>query len=767
MGGRKKIYIYALLLIVILVAAISFLFVNLSSGNNQDVFELHGENLSVYDGIPSDAVAVLDVKKLEAFNKLSVDTTSVIYDFLDKKSALFKMQESLMQTPLMSQAPFVFTMHYSAKNSVALLMIVDVIGLHNEASNFIYGLGKQEREYNNVKIFRGKGAYIAMVKNLFLASESEYVLESSIRHIVNSTSILSNSNFEDIVSKNGLNGGLYVNFSQIGKFFSGTVNREFLGYSDFFLRNASWGVLNITPNPTGASFTGELVNGADASYFSSIFYKQTPQQSTVAQLLPFNTVFYISILIDNLDAYFAEHDKFLEVRKKSGSFNVKQSKVRGESLDTMQIWPKSWIKNLKIKELVAAYCKFGEKCEWITLYREEKQRSFSSVLSSVLGEDAEIVVEQFKYPGYFESVFGKTFSYCNEQAICNIGDWGIIGPKEILDEFANGNATFSNLEHYMEQTPSKDFLGTSSNVKVMANLKSAGDSMLVIFKPYYASLLKNSLDNNNFNFLTLDIVANEDKMEVNANCYVTDLEQLPVEKVKVDEQGEVIFRVDSTIHVNKGPFKLYDVNLKSDVYLEQLPNMFLRYSDSKKKGIWAVPFETPLCGMVEQIDLYKNGRLQMLFASGNKLFLLDRTARYVRGFPAKLKKEVVLGPKVIDVNNSKEYSVLVLNADNTISWYDIYGKPMKGWKDIKAPEFVKELPALEKLGKKRYWILRAPSQMYIYTQNGDMISLADKKKKISRESGVEYVSDNVVKIMCTDEKLYLLDLVSGKLKKCK
>lgn len=767
MGGRKKIYIYASLLIVILIATISFLFINLSSSSEQDLFELHGENLSVYDGIPSDAVAVLDVKKLESFNKLSVDTTSVIYDFLDRKSALLKIQERMLKSPLLAGIPFVFTMHYSAKNSVALLMVADVIAAQDEVAGLISGFGKRERVYNNVNIYKHDGAYIAKVKNLLVASESEYVLESAIRHIVNSTSILSNSEFEDIASKKGLSGGLYINFNQIGKFFSGTVNREFLGYSDFFLRNASWGVFNIKPNETGANFTGELLNGADASYFSSIFYKQNPDESSVTKVLPFNTVFYISILTDNIDAYYSEHDKFLEVRKKSGTFNVKQSQARQESLDTLRVWPKEWVKSLKIKELVAAYCKFGEKCEWITLYRENKEKSFGSVISSVLGEKDEIEVVQFKYKGYFESVFGKSFSYCNEQAICHIGEWSVIGPKEILDDFANGNANFSNLEHYMEQTPVKDFLSTSSNIKVMANLKSAGDSLLAIFKPYYASLLKNSISNNNFNFLTLDLAGNNENMEVNLNLYVTDLEQLPQEKVRVDEDGEVIFRVDSTIHVNKGPFKLYDVNLKSDVYLEQLPNMFLRYQDAKKKGIWAVPFESPLCGMVEQIDLYKNGRLQMLFASGNKLYLLDRTARYVRGFPAKLNKEVVLGPKVIDINNSKEYSVLVLNSDNSISWYDIYGKPMKNWKDIKAPEFVKELPELKKLGGKRYWILRAPSQMYIYSLNGDMVSLADKKKKISRESGVEYVGENVVKVMCTDEKFYLLDLVSGKLKKCK
>ena len=151
---------------------------------------------------------------------------------------------------------------------------------------------------------------MAQVRNLFIASESEYVLESAIRHIVNSTSILGNEEFKDIVAKNGSLGGLYINFSQIGKFFSGTVNRDFLGFSDFFLRNASWGVLNIQTTQTGAILDGELVNNGDASYFSSVFYKQMPQNSKAVEILPFNTVFYTSMLIDNIDAYIADSYSF-------------------------------------------------------------------------------------------------------------------------------------------------------------------------------------------------------------------------------------------------------------------------------------------------------------------------------------------------------------------------------------------------------------------------------------------------------------------------
>ena len=189
--------------------------------------------------------------------------------------------------------------------------------------------------------------------------------------------------------------------------------------------------------------------------------------------------------------------------------------------------------------------------------------------------------------------------------------------------------------------------------------------------------------------------------------------------------------------------------------------------DANKKGVWAIPFDTPICGYVEQIDLYANGRLQMLFASGDKLYLLDRLGRFVNGYPKRLPKRVVMGPKLLKNVNGIKYSIQVLNDDNTISWYDVNGKPIEGWSDIVAPEFIKELPEFAKFAGKRYWIVRAPSQLLLYTIDGKQIEFPDKKRKIDRESEIELVQDGLFKVKCTDGKEYTWNLETGKVKKLK
>ena len=287
------------------------------------------------------------------------------------------------------------------------------------------------------------------------------------------------------------------------------------------------------------------------------------------------------------------------------------------------------------------------------------------MISSVVDRDKAPQVEPFRYKGYVASVFGELFSHCNEEYSCKIGAWTVIGPKSVVDDFANGSATFFNLEDYMEQTPAKGDIHVESSLKIVANVKEAGDSILQVFKPYYRSGFERQMAGRNFEFVTADMFFAEGEPQLRINMYSSKLERLPQAPERGEEE-EMVFKIDSTVAVPAGPFEVKDVSKKSAAYLEQLPNMKLRYLDANKKSVWAIPFETPLCGYVQQTDLYANGRLQMLFASEDKLYMLDRLGRFVKGYPAKLKKKVVLGPKLLKNVNGIRYSILVLNEDNTI-----------------------------------------------------------------------------------------------------
>ena len=155
----------------------------------------------------------------------------------------------------------------------------------------------------------------------------------------------------------------------------------------------------------------------------------------------------------------------------------------------------------------------------------------------------------------------------------------------------------------------------------------------------------------------------------------------------------------------------------------------------------------------------------MIFISGNRLYLLDRLARIVRGFPLKLEKDVVLGPKIVKIKGDSDYSFFTINEDNTISFYKLERKSNLKGEIIKAPEFVKELPEIMVINGENYIILKTVFRTRIYRMDGSEVEVSDKKRTISNESPVIHEGGDDVRVAGKDGKEFIVNLKSGKTKR--
>lgn len=763
MNNNRKLLVYGSVCVVFLIVVITiFLFKLFSPHKNGTIGELSGD-ISLFKAVPSDAVLVLDIEELDRLNPLLNDTASFARGMLDSKNAVVRFQKKLLTYSGIEKSPAVYSLHYSSKNEVSFLCIVDGSGIkesEGDLESLLASLSAKKKKYNRTDIYAiGDSLYAACYDHLIIMSSSSYVLESSVRHLDNETSILDNSDFKTLLYATAAENGLYVNHHQIGKLFSGVMERPFLKYSDFFLRFASWSNFTLEGKKGQLRLKGSLLNHNEEKYQSFVFSGQLSGKSTMGKILPAGTVFAVNIPLSNVGEYLNAYRLFLEVHKKRAGYTYKQQIVKGEN----EVSPQQYIDSLNIEELTAAYCKFGDRYEWITFVKEKSSFGITDMVSSVIDRKKTVEVLPYTYPGYIAAVFGEAFSHCNEQAYCKIDGWQVIGPKEVIEGFAVGEANYFNLDQYLSQTPAADFLGDEGVVKIVVNLKEARDNVLQIIKPYYKRLLEANLDKNNFEYLTVNITNQEPRIGVDVHFYATMLDELP--KAKEREKRAGVALVDSTIVIPQGPFELKDFTTGGKCYLEQLGNNKLRMLDGKRKGVWTVPFETPLCGAVAQVDFFKNGKLQMLFVSGNRLYLLDRLGRMVKGFPVTLPARVTYGPEIADLANDKNYSVLVLNEDNSVSVYKLTRDKIAGGVKIKAPELVKKLPEVKRINGKNYLFLRSVLQTRIYTIDGKEISGKEKKRAISNESDITLIGGDEIKVTGVDGKEFIFNLVNGKTRK--
>jgi len=319
---------------------------------------------------------------------------------------------------------------------------------------------------------------------------------------------------------------------------------------------------------------------------------------------------------------------------------------------------------------------------------------------------------------------------------------------------------------YISETPfagEATLQGTPFSVTV--NISGLQDSVASFFKKGVSERVGATLKKRNLGFMQYSVTPHKELSMFRLLFYAKNLEKLPTPPVEESKTGPAGWQLDSIVKIPEGPYELRNFDTGEREYLVQLKNYRLQLADKDLKGIWAIPFQTPLRGYVEQVDFYNNGKLQMLFASGNMVYLLDRTGRYVNPYPRRLERLVELGPKVYRMKDT--YLIMLLHTDNSLSLYDRECRPLEAWRDIEVEETIKEFPELLEMGGNLYWILRTQLKTRIYSVNGLEITSSLGNHSLLPSTPVKRVSDAEVEVRRSDGAEIRLNLETGDLKKLK
>src|SRR5690606_33045888 len=103
------------------------------------------------------------------------------------------------------------------------------------------------------------------------------------------------------------------------------------------------------------------------------------------------------------------------------------------------------------------------------------------------------------------------------------------------------------------------------------------------------------------------------------------------------------------------------------------------------KVLWQRQLDGPVIGGVEQIDRYRNDKLQLLLNTAGKVYLIDRLGRDVEGFPVALKTHASAPLSVFDYEGKKDYRILVPTVDGRLLNLGADGRPVQGWSPERLP----------------------------------------------------------------------------------
>lgn len=162
-----------------------------------------------------------------------------------------------------------------------------------------------------------------------------------------------------------------------------------------------------------------------------------------------------------------------------------------------------------------------------------------------------------------------------------------------------------------------------------------------------------------------------------------------------------------------------------DIVTQDVNNTLYLISNSGNI-LWKKQLQGKILGQVEQIDMYKNGRLQLAFATPNRVYVLDRNGNNVSPFPLKFNDAITQPLSVFDYDKRKNYRLLVTQGKNLLM-YDAKGQSINGFKYKNNSSEIVTQPKHFRIGTKDYIVFGAGETLKILNRQGNVrINMKDK-----------------------------------------
>ncbi|MCM1178440.1 MAG: hypothetical protein NC335_11950 [Bacteroides sp.] len=738
--------------------AVYFLYSGIPAGKSgtENMEVVSSSRGGLFCAVPADASSVMYFNELQTLAQtLSGEGSAVgFFDdgvfgrFLD--SLCLKIASGEM--PSMKDARSVVSWHYDGKLSP--LLVIDAAKAGSTLPEDFYAVRKVAEQAGlfssalDCSKLAEKGTYLER-RNILLVSTSDVILKSSGRHISQGISVLDQKGFcEAQAAVRGGKGQLYILNGSMSKLFAAVMNPEYRKYAEFFRRLSTWMAFSFDNVGLEHLFmSGTSVYGRGNEEFMNVLGEVPSASSTVACVLPSYTVSAFSLPVSCISASVAAYEKFAD----TGIGKAKYDAIADALCKRTGISPVKWAELIDLKEVAVASFRVGQSLENVLLIKTGKPDPGILFKGMDIALDKNYVpaVHDFEYQGFASSLFGSLFSVPDESEFTFIDGWIIAGSQAAIMEYVNGHVLERRLSEYMSDVSLAGRID-GKNINFLAYISMTEEPGLLdrVFRRQYAEKLKTSFGP--VAFAPAVFKAGYSK-GTSWLSFTLDRSSVAMDEAHVAE-------IDDMVNIPKGPFSVKNSGTGKMNTFSQQDDMSLCLADESGKALWTVAFKTPLCGNASTIDYFANGKLQILFASGSSLYLIDRLGRFVKPFPVNLGKDILLGPDVYDFNGTGKYNAMVLHKDNTVDMYNLQGRKPASWKGISCKESIKGLPEMIKVSGKTYWVVRTSLQTLVYPFYGGVpLTLYEGDRRIRPDSAVKPVQGGV-EVTRYDGKKTTIDL---------
>lgn len=720
-------------LVALVVAGVVMLYAPGKGSSSKDTASLPKSDYKLFQAIPSDAAMLMSFSKASDAVSVLNDSTQVfsvlMTDAASSKHPFSNFLKLARKTELgnLKYENAAISLHYSG--TLEPLMVIAAGSAPSDTTDAVrrmMALADSAKILHALVDCSDIAPESSKIRKsmLLLLSPSETLLAASRRHIESGMSILDKESFPQAASEASGHDAIFVSHDYASKLFPVYLQRPYTSHSTFFSRFADWSVLSIRNNNSKKlSMAGSSVAPSkEQTSFANVYAKVHGAETQFASIVPSSAIFAVSVTASDIKSYGEAYVQYLDAAGKQDRYNSVPKALK----DSLGVSPEQWFEKMDVKEVAKADVIIGEEIVSLLFVRPGKN----------VKESKEI--HENPYHGYVSSILGSLFTADDSYSVYRNG-WLVIGPQAALESLGDDSLK-SELAAMDFSIPEK-----GNNMTAYFSVSKYPAQLEKIFRPAMVNALSQSLMGVTDMAAVMNVTGTSLSLEV--------IRSNVAPSGKSASSASVSVAKDTSVPVPEGPFKVKNSSTGKTNLFSQAANGTLSLKDENGKGLWGIPFQGRLCGNVESIDYYANDKIQFLFASGSKLYLIDRLGRFVNPFPVDLGKTIILGPAAYDFTGAKGYTAMVLHDDNTIGMYDLHGNLRQGWQGITSEDTIKSLPELVEAGGKKYWAVRTSVQTLIYPfMGGEPLTKLSGDKMIRPDSEIT-VKDGTISATSLDGKV--------------
>lgn len=491
--------------------------------------------------------------------------------------------------------------------------------------------------------------YTSITDSVFIAGNSQAAIEDILKRRESRTKHILDPEFERAYSTLGTQDlSLLIN----GKTFNNTF-KNLLPESQSLPAFASWAAVNTEVQPGHFKINGIALAQDTIPQLMNVFKGTYPQHNLLALVTPASASGFVSYTYHDFD--------ILEN-------NLKNFQPANDSLPTYPALFSS------LNE-IGVITKGQEKIVAMHAISGSITEEFLSPLWETSGEFRGLEIKTLQDSAVFKNAFYPLITAVPKFG-AQLEDFFVFSEsqntlQEIITEHLN-ETTVGNLPYYEEH---------------MAHMSSESSILMVALLPEFRKKAAEKATGRNKQRIT-DIQFGNHRMA--ALQFVYDGHFAHVNGVALETRSQSrgsgvsqLFAITLENELLSRPqFFTNHITKGKDIVVQDVSNkLYLIASNGRVQ--WNKQLDGAILGDIQEVDLLRNGRIQLAFATKNTFYILDRNGNEVKPFPLKFRDAITQPLAVFDYDNNRNYR-FVITQGSEVLMYDNSGRRVSGFTFNKA-----------------------------------------------------------------------------------